>query len=98
VYVGILQNKILSFMAQKFVLVKGEEKECANKTGTQWSHMELISLPPRVKEDSKQGYCYKENESAGPNFSSLGPGENYIDPGICHFSFRRSVLTNFSST
>jgi len=77
----------MSFVAQKFVLVKGEEKEGANKTSsTQWSYMELISLPPRVKEDSKQGYRYKENESAGPNFSSLGLDENYIDRAVSYFS------------
>lgn len=72
-------------------MVKGEEKEGANETSTQWSYMELISLSPRVKK----GYGYKENESAGPNFSSLGPDENYIDRAICHFSFRSSALTNF---
>jgi hypothetical protein len=76
-------------------MVKGEEKEGSNKTSTGWSYMELVSLPPRVKEDSKQGYRYKENVSAGPNFSSLGPDENYIDRAICHFSFRSSAVTNF---
>ena len=30
--------------------MKGEEKEGSNKTSTQWSYMELISLPPRVKK------------------------------------------------